>query len=731
MKAVYSFGIFAAIAMPHAAIAQETAGSDTDEIIITAQQAQKQVESNGTIGVLGDLEALETPFNVTSYTAQLILDQQSETIGDVLENEPSVRTTYGFGNQAELFVVRGFTLSGDDVAIDGLYGVTPRQLVSPELYERVQVLNGANAFVFGAAPSGTGIGGSINLVPKRAERTLFRATASYGADSIFGGNFDVGTRFGRDESFGIRVNGVYREGETAVENDRRRVGVLGASFDFRSGPGRFFLDIGYESQNAYQPRTTVRVAVGQPVPDAPDPSYNPAQPWTFTELRDLYVLSRAELDIAPDITVFLAAGMRDGTEEGEYSTITVTNGLTGVGTAARLYVPREDHNHSGQVGIRGRVTTGAVSHRFSLGASVNFLENRNSFASGNFPLAVRQGCAPAPVAVTTFCTSIYNAPVVAPPTNATLPSAGGDLVNLPRVSTGEFTSFYGSDTLGFWDDRILLTLGARHQRIGVDAYNRGTLRRTTSYREEATTPVVGLVVRPTERFSIYANRVEGLAQGPTAPLNANTLNAGEVFAPFRSVQYEIGAKIELRGLTGTLAIYQLTQPSAFSTPTPTPTNPSALTFVVDGEQRNRGIEVSLNGEPTDWLRVIGGFAINDAKLTQTLNSINDGRTAIGVPDFQANLGVEVVPSFLPAATVTARLVHTSAQFLDVANTQEVPAWTRLDLGIRYVLVADTHPITLRLSAENITNGSYWASAFGGYLLQGQPRTIRSSVTFEF
>jgi iron complex outermembrane recepter protein len=729
VRGLYSIGFAALAAVPAGALAQEA--KPNDEIVVTAQQAQEQVVSDGKIGVLGDLDALETPFNATSYTAQLILDQQSETIGDVLENEPSVRTTFGFGNQAELFVVRGFTLSGDDVAIDGLYGVTPRQLVSPELYESVQVLNGANAFLFGAAPSGTGIGGSINLVPKRAERTLLRATASFGADSVLGGNFDVGTRFGREGMFGIRVNGVHREGETAIENDRRRVNVLGASFDFRSGPGRFFLDIGYEDQNAYQPRTTVRLAAGQPVPEAPDPTYNPAQPWTFTELRDLYVLARAEVDIAPEITAFLAAGMRDGTEEGEYSTITVTNGLTGTGTAARLYVPREDHNQSGQAGIRGRFKTGAISHRFSLGASVNFLENRNSFTSGNFPLAVRQGCAAAPVAVTTFCTSIYDAPLVGLPTNATLPSAGGDLVNLPRVSTADFTSFYASNTLGLWNDRILLTLGARHQRIGVDAYNRGTFVRTTSYREKATTPVVGLVVRPAERFSIYANRIEGLAQGPTAPLNANTLNAGEVFAPFRSVQYEIGGKVELRGLTGTVAVYQITQPSAFSAPTPTPTNPNALTFVVDGEQRNRGIEVSLNGEPTEWLRFIGGFAINGPTLTRTLNGTNDGRTAIGVPEFQANFGVELVPPFLRGATTTARLVHTSEQFLDIANTQRVPAWTRLDLGVRYVLVADSHPITLRLSAENVTNKGYWASAFGGYLLQGQPRTVRSSVTFEF
>ena len=81
----------------------------------------------------------------------------------MLENDPSVRTTYGFGNAGEQFVIRGFTLFGDDVGFDGLYGIAPRQLVAPELYDQVQVLNGASAFLNGAAPGGSGIGGSVNL----------------------------------------------------------------------------------------------------------------------------------------------------------------------------------------------------------------------------------------------------------------------------------------------------------------------------------------------------------------------------------------------------------------------------------------------------------------------------------------------------------------------------------------------------------------------------------------
>src|SRR3546814_19545413 len=56
-----------------------------------------------------------------------------------------------------------------------LYGITPRQLVAPELFSSVQVINGASAFLNGAAPGGSGIGGSVNLIPKTAEREMTRS----------------------------------------------------------------------------------------------------------------------------------------------------------------------------------------------------------------------------------------------------------------------------------------------------------------------------------------------------------------------------------------------------------------------------------------------------------------------------------------------------------------------------------------------------------------------------
>src|SRR3546814_6099328 len=69
---------------------------------------------------------MEVPFAVKAYSETLILNQQPLTLGAVLENDPSVRTSLGFGNASEQFVIRGFPLYGEDIAIDGLYGVTPR-----------------------------------------------------------------------------------------------------------------------------------------------------------------------------------------------------------------------------------------------------------------------------------------------------------------------------------------------------------------------------------------------------------------------------------------------------------------------------------------------------------------------------------------------------------------------------------------------------------------------------
>src|SRR5690606_6432861 len=101
------------------------------------------------------------------------------------------------------------------------------------------------------------------------------------------------------------------------------------------------------------------------------------------------------------------------------------------------------------------------------------------------------------------------------------------------------------------------------------------------------------------------------------------------------------------------------------------------------------------------------------------------------PDYTANLNVEWGTSFLPGLTLTGRVVQTGEQMVNLTNTLELDAWTRFDLGARYVVAAGDTPVTFRFNVDNVANNSYWSSSLGGYLVQGAPRTVKLSATADF
>ena len=231
----------------------------------------------------------------------------------MLENDATIRTTYGFGNAAEQFVVRGFTLFGDDVGVNGLYGIGPRQLVAPQLYGSVQVLNGASAFLNGAAPGGTGLGGNVNLQLKRAgARDFVRVTGSAQENARFGGAVDISRRFGANREWGVRLNGAYIDGETSIDREDRRTAVVGAAVDYSSGPFKAALDLAFQEVrvDALRPKVTI----GTTIPAVPDADANYAQDFTYSELRDVFGTLDVEYAVADNATLYAQAGARDGTE---------------------------------------------------------------------------------------------------------------------------------------------------------------------------------------------------------------------------------------------------------------------------------------------------------------------------------------------------------------------------------------------------------------------------------
>jgi iron complex outermembrane receptor protein len=158
-------------------------------------------------------------------------------------------------------------------------------------------------------------------------------------------------------------------------------------------------------------------------------------------------------------------------------------------------------------------------------------------------------------------------------------------------------------------------------------------------------------------------------------------------------------------------------------------------FGVFGQQRNRGLELSVFGTPTRGVRVLGGLTLIDAEQRRTPGGINDGKDAIGVPDTQLNLGGEWDVQAVPGLTLNARALYTGGQFADSTNLQRLPSWTRLDLGASYATRIMDRAVTLRARVDNVTDKSYWASAGGfpgaGYLVLGAPRTLVVSGSVDF
>lgn len=719
--------VSAALAFPAMAVpasAQDSADEDSN-IIVTAQiENRTGVEQGGSAGVLGDKPAEDLPFSIRSYNAALIANQQPQTLGQVLENDPTIRTTTGFGIAGELFNIRGFALAGDDIGYDGLYGIMPRQLVAPELYDDVQVLNGSSAFLNGAAPGGSGIGGSVNLIPKRATgKDITRATLGYTSSEHVGGSFDIGRRFGANGEWGVRINGAARAGDVSIDDEFRSSYVVGGAIDYDSGPLRLSLDLAYQRVKVSHFRPKLRVSGLGTIPDEPDADTNFGQPWQYTTLRDIFGQFRAEYDISDDVMVYAAFGARDGSEEGIYSTPTLLDAATGDISVSSSFIPRTDNNEAATTGLRARLETAGVSHEINVGGSINWLVNRNAYEF--YTASPELNNLYAPIAVTQ---------------SSTVSFAGGDLDSPFPVSRTKLQSAFLSDTLGFADDRILLTGGVRVQEISTKSYSYFGGAQTGEYSESAWTPVIGLVVKPVEGLSLYANRIEALVQGSTAPVSGvdeggNTLtvsNGGEVLEPFVSEQYEVGGKLALGGMDVSLALFQIDRETAILRVDPS--DSTQLQFGPFGVQRNRGVEFTIAGELYEGLRLIAGGSVIDAKLRNTQNGANEGNQAVGVPELLLNANVEWDVPFAPALTLTGRVVHTGEQAADIGNTLYLDSWTRFDIGARYVTLVGDKPLTLRAGIDNVANSSYWASAFDSFrpdLQLGAPRTFKASASIDF
>lgn len=666
-----------------------------------------QIGSGARMGILGNTSVMDTPFSVTSYTAQTMENEQARSVADVANSDPSVRMGSARSNINEDLTIRGFTVPSSDFALNGMFGLTPYWRAPIETLERVEIIKGPSAALFGMAPGGS-VGGVVNLVPKRAtDEPITRLTGSVSSDSVFGVHADIGRRFGPDNAFGVRVNAMTRNGDTPIKDQSVDESLGSVALDYRGDALRASIDLLWQKERIDNVVRQFQPGPGlTSIPDAPS-NNNPYPGLGWSDGTNKSGVFKIEYDLTDHITAYAGYGQRkldwDAIaanpvlldSQGDYSY---------VGGWQRMTVDSK----STEAGLRGRFSTGPVSHNLAFSYTKLDQDQRLGFYTGT----------PPGTGYPAGTSNIYSGDVF------DTPSTSGIDNPLQRYLRTKLTSYALADTMSFMQDKLQLTLGARRQQVAGQNYNFMNGEPSGPYYDEhATTPLAGIVFRLRPDLSLYASYVEGLSQGDTAPTSAAISNPGEQLAPFKSKQKEIGLKYNLNDdMLATLSLFELTKPSS---------GISGNTFGVFGEQRNRGVEATFAGEVARGVRLLGGISYIDGVINKAVDPALEDNKAIGVPDWQFNLGAEWDTPFVPGLTLSGRMIYTASTYLDAANTLSVPGWTRFDAGARYETKVSGKPVTFRLNVENLFDRDYWGTATAGYLFVGAPRTVTLSASIGF
>ena len=263
-----------------------------------------------------------------------------------------------------------------------------------------------------------------------------------------------------------------------------------------------------------------------------------------------------------------------------------------------------------------------------------------------------------------------------------------------------------------WDGRANIALGMQQE----------------SYAQEVTPPggpVARLNDNPlrgygsaafafTPKLSAYAGYTQGLEDSGVAPNTAE--NRGAILPAARTWQADTGIRYlftpNLKLIAG---VFEIDKPY----------------FNIDihnvdgdlGEQRARGLELSLSGELISHLHITAGALLGEVTIEgANLAAIGVGRDAFGQARNQGIINADYSFPRFPGASMDVTLFHAGATPSSINDAVYVPPATTLSLGARYRFTLHGAPATLRFQAQNITNTKVWVTGYNPGYYMFNPRT---------
>lgn len=676
----------------------ETVNLEKFEVVDERLAAEAYLMKRSLSATKTDAPLLDVPQSVTVVTRELIDDQAMRGIADVTRYVPGVGIAQGEGNR-DTPVMRGNSTTADFFT-DGLRDDV--QYIR-DLYnvDRVEVLKGPNAMIFGRG----GSGGVINRVTKEAGSTPVREVGlQVGSWDQRRATVDFGQPLSASVAF--RLAAMYEKSDTYRDDTSLERYGVNPMLSWTLNP-ETKLRISYEHFN--DERTADRGIPsfrGRPIATAASTFFgDPKQSEVKATVDSLGIF----LDHAFQNGLTVRNATRWASYDKFYQNV-FPGAVNATGTSVSLSAynnATQRDNVFNQTDLVLPLSTGAIHHEFLAGFEVGRQETDNLRMTGYFTSV-------------SPTTNVIDVPVTLPRTTLPLtfrPSA----TDADNHGIARNLAVYAQDRVVVLP-QLQAIVGVRFERFTVDFRNHRTAQTVTS-KDHLVSPRAGLVYKPREELSFYTSY--SLSNLPRAGEQLSSLTlTNRSLDPEKFTNYEVGAKWDVRpSISLTAAAYRLDR-SNVVIPDPTDATKSIL---VDG-QRATGLELGASGKLTKKWGVMGGYAYQNGELKQTQSATaRAGARLANLPRHSYSLWNRY--DFTPQWGAGIGLVGRTAVFAATDNTVTVPGFTRVDAALFYRW---TPHVRAQINVENVASRSYYSMVNNNNnITPGSPRAVHISVTVDF
>lgn len=676
----------------------ETPGEEI-EIVVTGEQDGYRVP-NTSVGTRTDTPLRDIPQSITVVPQEVLRDQNVTDINDALRNASGVapiNSSRSSGNVTR-FLIRGFenlNLANSSFLRNGLREGWVEPEVLPNT-ERIEVLRGPASVLYGTG----NLGGTINIVTEQPLRDPFyEVEASIGSYDYYRGAIDLSGPLNDSRTLLYRLNVGYLNRGSDVDfaetenlalapairwdiGERTRITLEGEYLDRSQvyDPGLPPEGTLFPNPNGEIPRNRF---LGNPDSDRSQTQYRLGYrlEHEFSDNWSIQQEFQWRNETVNDSSHFYFGGLADDRRT------TLFNEF------GEQEYRLDAYNLN--VNLTGRFATGSIGHQLVLGVDLNRFDLFNIFFT-------------APAAPIDIFSPVYGQ----------RPTEPYELVYNASTVT---------DTLGIYiQDLVTLTpnlkllLGGRFDLF--EARSEDFLAETeTRQSGDGFSPRVGIVYQPIEPISLYASYSRSFA-----PVTGTSFE-GDLFEPEQGTQYEVGVKADVNDrLAVTLALYDLTRTGVL-TEDRRPGVPRGEFSVQTGEQRSRGVELSIAGEILPGWNIFAGYAYTDARLTED-NVLPVGDRLRLVPENSVNLWTtyQIQSGDFQGLGVGLGLFFVGDREADLPNTYQFPSYFRTDASIFY----ERDRFRAALNFKNLFDVEYFELGDVG-VSYGEPFTVQGTISWQF